>query len=346
MIVDDKFVFLSILSEIDEEYIEQALMPWTDNHKRTFTYHLGRKVACLITVIGLSLCCIFHTQVKASVETLFTMIANILNISNDLRPYIDIIGTAIEKDGITLKLQEVILTENSVVVGIEVAPEEKTLGVEITSIKINGDDILLSSYSSTINDQNECVIEWKFTDSVMLARENDLEIEVIVHQELETSAYVPFTFSFTASNEELMNHTVYKEVNQYMDVSYSEITIEDFLVKDFMLNGIQSRITIESEADLTKDIQYYLIGKDSLGNEIYYSIVENNENEYIFRNEMGIPDINSEWIDMQLYAMELQYITYAIEESKISENTELSELYSLDEANMIIISEPLRIDLD
>ena len=154
------------------------------------------------------------------------MIANILNISNDLRPYTEIIGTAIEKDGITLKLQEVILTENSVVVGIEVAPEEKTLGVEITSIKINGEDILLSSYSSTINDQNECVIEWKFTDSVMPARENDLEIEVLVHQELETSAYVPFTFSFTASNEELMNHTVYKEVNQNMEVSYGKMTME------------------------------------------------------------------------------------------------------------------------
>ena len=289
MIVDDKFVFLSILSEIDEEYIEQALMPWKDNHKRTFTYHFGRKAACLIAVIGLSLCCIFHTQVKASVEKLFTMIANILNISNDLRPYTEIIGTAIEKDGITLKLQEVILTENSVVVGIEVAPEEKTLGVEITSIKINGEDILLSSYSSTINDQNECVIEWKFTDSVMPARENDLEIQVIVHEKLETSDYVPFTFCFTASNEELMNHTIYKEVNQYMDVSYSEITIEDFFVKDFMLNGIESRITIESEAGLTKDIHYFLIGKDNLGNEVYYNIVEHNDNEYIFQNETAFP---------------------------------------------------------
>lgn len=346
MIVDDKFVFLSILSEIDEEYIEQALMPWTDNHKRTFTYHLGRKAACLITVIGLSLCCIFHTQVKASVETLFTMIANILNISNDLRPYIEIIGTAIEKDGITLKLQEVILTENSVVVGIEVAPEEKTLGVEITSIKINSEDILLSSYSSTIDNRNECVIEWGFADRIMLVQENDLEIEVIIHQGLDSSDYVPFTFSFTASNEELMNHTVYKEVNRSIDISYSEITMGKLFVKDFMLNGIQSRITIESETSLTKDIQYYLIGKDSLGNEVYYSIVEHNDNEYIFQNEKGIPDINSEWIDMQLYAMELQYITYAIEESKISENTELSELYSLDKANMIIISEPLRIDLD
>ena len=60
----------------------------------------------------------------------------------------------------------------------------------------------------------------------MPARENDLEIEVLVHQELETSAYVPFTFSFTASNEELMNHTVYKEVNQNMEVSYGKMTME------------------------------------------------------------------------------------------------------------------------
>lgn len=346
MIMDDKFVFLNILSEIDEEYIEQALMPWTDNHKKIFTYHLGRKIAGIIAVIGLSLCCFFHTQVKASVEKIFTMIATILNISNDLQPYTEIIGTAIEKEGITLKLQEVILTENSVVVGIEVAPKEKTLGVEITSIKLNNEDILLSSYSSTINNQNECVIEWGFADRIMLARENDLEIEVIIHQGLDSSDYVPFTFSFTASSEELMKHTVYKEVDQSMDVSYDEMTMGDFRVKAFLLNGIQSRITIESEASLNKDIHYYLIAKDNLGNEVYYNIVEHNDNEYIFQNETGIPDINSEWIEMQLYALNLQYITSDKEESELSEKAELSELYSVDKNNMKIISEPLRIELD
>lgn len=56
--------------------------------------------------------------------------------------------------------------------------------------------------------------------------------------------------------------------------------------------------------------------------------------------------MSSEWIEMQLYSLDPQYITYDKEESESSENTELSELYSLDKANMIVISEPLRIDLD
>ena len=55
-------------------------------------YHIGRKAACLVIIVILGLCLAFHNQVSAAVSRFTTMVAEILQISNDIESYTDVIN--------------------------------------------------------------------------------------------------------------------------------------------------------------------------------------------------------------------------------------------------------------
>lgn len=80
----DEYSFLELFGNIDDEYIVQALQPWKRQTRRYMVYHIGRKAVCLAFIVMLGLCLAFHDQVYAAVSRFTTMIAEILQISNDL----------------------------------------------------------------------------------------------------------------------------------------------------------------------------------------------------------------------------------------------------------------------
>ena len=89
----------------------------------------------------LGLCLAFHDQVYAAVSRFTTMIAEILQISNDLEPYTGVINTTQEKDGISITLNEVILTNNSLLVSVNLDAEAEydVIGISVgesISIKV------------------------------------------------------------------------------------------------------------------------------------------------------------------------------------------------------------------
>lgn len=93
----DEYSFLELFGNIDDEYIYQALMPWEKQTKRNIVYYMGKKVACLVIIVILGFCLVFHDQVYAAINRFTTMIAEILQVSNDLTPYAEIINTTQEK---------------------------------------------------------------------------------------------------------------------------------------------------------------------------------------------------------------------------------------------------------
>lgn len=130
---------MELFGNIDDEYIVQALQPWKRQTRRYMVYHIGRKAVCLAFIVMLGLCLAFHDQVHAAVSRFTTMIAEILQISNDLEPYTDVINTTQEKDGISITLNEVILTNNSLLVSVNLDAETEYDGIGISvgeSIKI------------------------------------------------------------------------------------------------------------------------------------------------------------------------------------------------------------------
>ena len=146
----DEYSFLELFGNIDDEYITQALQPWKGQTRRFMIYYIGRKAACLVIIVILGLCLAFHNQVSAAVSRFTTMVAEILQISNDIESYTDVINTTQEKNGISVTLNEVILTDNSLFVSVNLDTENEYDDVEVSveeNIKINSSKYTCDSSS-------------------------------------------------------------------------------------------------------------------------------------------------------------------------------------------------------
>ena len=226
----DEYSFLELFGNIDDEYIVQALQPWKRQTRRYMVYHIGRKAVCLAFIVMLGLCLAFHDQVHAAVSRFTTMIAEILQISNDLEPYTDVINTTQEKDGISITLNEVILTNNSLLVSVNLDAETEYDGIGISvgeSIKINGREYACDS-SRVYQKQNleekkhQYVVEWIYDEGVPLTKKADIELGIVVHKQIEDMDGETFTFAFSASKEELLTLNGIGDVRAQAILKYRE----------------------------------------------------------------------------------------------------------------------------
>ena len=195
------------------------------------------------------------------------MIAEILQISNDLEPYTDVINTTQEKDGISITLNEVILTNNSLLVSVNLDAEAEYDGIGISvgeSITINGREYACDS-SRVYQKQN---LEEKKHQGVPLTKKADIELGIVVHKQIEDMDGETFTFAFSASKEELQKNTVHLNLNQVISLSEGEAVI-----RDFSINNVTSSLKLESDKFYPEEKQYYVEITDMQGDKYRYSLV-------------------------------------------------------------------------
>jgi len=225
----DEYSFLELFGNIDDEYIVQELQPWKRQTRRYMVYHIGRKAVCLAFIVMLGLCLAFHDQVHAAVSRFTTMIAEILQISNDLEPYTDVINTTQEKDGISITLNEVILTNNSLLVSVNLDAETEYDGIGISvgeSIKINGREYACDS-SRVYQKQNleekkhQYVVEWIYDEVSDDLVSNEGELNWFSLKQLD-ELEMPYTARY------VMNH--YCSIGQYSDKIYTGVANENEVI--------------------------------------------------------------------------------------------------------------------
>lgn len=345
----DEYSFLELFGNIDDEYIVQALQPWKRQTRRYMVYHIGRKAVCLAIIVMLGLCLAFHDQVYAAVSRFTTMIAEILQISNDLEPYTDVINTTQEKDGISITLNEVILTNNSLLVSVNLDAETEYDGIGISvgeSIKINGREYACDS-SRVYQKQNleekkhQYVVEWIYDEGVPLTKKADIELGIVVHKQIEDMDGETFTFAFSASKEELQKNTVHLNLNQVISLSEGEAVI-----RDFSINNVTSSLKLESDKFYPEEKQYYVEITDMQGDKYRYSLVKKDDKLFTFQNDEDIPSSNSEWLDGQIFSLSYAYDA----EHKDSMDFGIigsgeSEIFKVDFAEMQPVGQKFRIKL-
>lgn len=192
----DEYSFLELFGNIEDEYIAQALQPWKGQTRRGTLYHIGRKAACLALIVILGVCLVFYEQVYAGLSRFTMMIAEILQITNDLEPYTDVINTTQEKNGVSLTLNEVILTDHSLLASVNLDAEEEYDGIGISAgenITINGKNYACDSSSvyqmqNLEEDDSRYVVEWLFDGGVPLSKKADMEIGIAVHKQINDIA--------------------------------------------------------------------------------------------------------------------------------------------------------------
>ncbi len=343
----DEYSFLELFGNIEDEYIAQALQPWEEQTGRYVVYHSGRKAACLAVIVMLGFCLAFHDQVYAAISRFTTMIAEILQVSDDLAPYTDVINTTQTKNGISITLNEVILAENSLFASVNLDAEDKYDDVGISAgenIKINGREYACDSSSVYLKQNldekdNQYVVEWIFDGGVPLPEKADIEAGIVVHKQINDIEGEAFTFTFSASKEELQKNTVNLKLDQRINLGEDEA-----VVREFSMNSVTSSLKLECDKFSPEKEQYYVEITDMQGNKFLYSLVKKEGELFTFQNDGAIPSSGSEWLDVQIYAL-----PYDVENKDTVDfgtmESEVSEIFRVDSAEMRPVGQTFRIIL-
>lgn len=302
----DKYTFLELMNDLDDELIQDA-MNQEPARKKLF-YHAGRRIACAAAVLLVGLCGMFHSQVATAINALTTRIAQFWNVEEDLTPYTNVLNTSQTRDGFTLTLNEVILSDNQLVIAADLDSEYPEQVLEFPGyIMIDGKECRVPDVSYETGgadteteagedaDGGQTVITCTLEDGVIPGRPVDIGLYLVACKSWEDAEkfirmrgdIIPedpklqdiatvFKFEFRASGEEMAKTAVSRELNQEI-LADGGWTVK---LKTITLNHIYSRITAELENNsaetealrLPEEMvpEYYLEGEDSLGNDVYY----------------------------------------------------------------------------
>lgn len=307
----DKWIFLEMFGEIDESIIEQAGRPW-----KKINYRKEMKIAGFILVAALCISGIFHSEVKAGIEKIIFYIEEILGIKEDISSYTKVLNKTIRKNGLSITVEEVLLEESELIVAYRVEPDEKKWNYNDllfeNQVWINGKKVRTSEYHA-LEDSTEGLYRfiecYRFDEEYI--NENEVAVKIVLSPALGESYIGEYVYEFTASCEEISANTV--EIPLELDVKVGDSIME---LRKFTLNGIESRITGTTEK-IQNDWDYYIKGKDNLGNQVRYRMqgYSRPDVEFVVDKTEGYISPGAEWVELQFYVHESQYSVLKEEEN-------------------------------
>lgn len=279
-----------------------------------------------------------------------------------MSPYAEVIHKQEIKDGFTLSLDEVMLSENKVYAAVTVNMEYPEGTVSGTYVTVNGKDYPVESVSGQAEDIGQDLGEWAphHLYTFELAEElpetvTDMELHFAAYRNdedlLEEENAVAFDFAFSATKEELEKEKIQIPVEK-------RVTLEDGTVlhfKSLTLTRLESRIEVEleklPEGKTGGDAAFsdwYLDGRDSLGNPIWYICENGGEKELAFVCDVQsglLPSVDSDWIELQFYYFE----SVSQEDQRPIDTVEGEDIVMEDDGipiNRVDVGEPWRIEVE
>lgn len=333
---------LELLGEMDGSYVEKAAEPWRKKKRYGFSGSGTVRAACAALVVTCGLLCAFQPKVHAAVQSLLSRIGQIAQREEDFAPYARPLELTQTKDGVTLTLQEVILTENQLYAALSMDTDLEQAEIGFFEVGFEGvEEDVHRSYSMDFlpgsSKENGYVLRYTCEDGMIPEGDAGILLKVSVYRNYENPEDImpgeetTFEFSFSASSEELKKKTLEIPLEQEIEIKPGVV----LKLTDFSLNSIFSKISTEcgrNDGSLPLMYkQYYLEGTDSLGNEVYYTYQPESGpgGRFVTEECMAgkIPSTESEWVELQLYVLDF------------SENRELTR------EDAVALGAPFRIEL-
>jgi hypothetical protein len=304
--------FLDLFGEIDERLILAAGNKWENTRqKRWKNIRKYAMIAGLLLLVVLG--SVSHKELVRAFTSFVDSIGSWLHPRDDLTDYENILNTTIEKENLSITLEEVILTTDSLYVSV-VAADQEGGGEPVlkSELSINGEAVTQSEMYAPLQeieaDSYREIVCYRFDTDILHDGKNEIQLRYITERisgnaventsgnisgdtsehisgnnsgdtsgsALEDLADNTFLFTFTASKDELSGQSITKALSQ-------EITFlggYSMTLENFTWNAVESKITGNSDS-LPKeidgyDVSYYLIGTDNEGNPVKYR-----NNQYI-----------------------------------------------------------------
>lgn len=299
----DKFLFLDLLGNIDDSFIEQSFLPW-DKKREPFFQKYHTKIACAILAVLLAGGCIFHTEVEAALRKVTTFISEMLGIKEDISSYTEIKNIPVTKNGLTLTLEEVILNKEELLILVSQKFEDDTEDMDtelLENVKINGKKAdILKNYitdATLYKPTQKYVLEYYLNESTEASVPLKIEATFTVKRVDNGDEIGKYRFDFHASGEELEKNTVRIPVTHSIVLSNgSELELQTFT-----WNPVESTIVAKCN-NLPLGNEYYLKGEDDCGNSITYRLLSYENPKMVFTNEKNsFISPNASHIKLQLY---------------------------------------------
>lgn len=311
------YKMMKLLGEMDESYIVGAAKPWKTGKASGRSRRREVWAASAVLVVACGMLGTFHPQVNAAVRELVSRIGQIAGREADFAPYASQMEMTQTKDGVTLTLQEVVLTDNQLYAAVAMDTDLEQAWIGECRVYFDGSEDGPTSYSSGFLQGNaaehEVVVEYRCADGLLPLENADITLELTVYEDGadETSGVrVPFAFTFAASDTGLKGDTLQLALAEAIEIRPG-VVLE---LQEFTQNSIFSRIRTkcgENSGSLPiGKYLYYLKGEDSLGGEVSYAYQsENGPYGYFYAEETQdgslMPSEESEWVELQLYAQEI-----------------------------------------
>lgn len=278
------------------------------------TAQYAAAAACLALVLGVT---VFSSNVHAAIEHIRWSLSSALGLAGDLANYRDIINTTVTDHGYMITLQEVIATNEKLVVNYTIQREDGESMGEIPlmpvsdQLYINGKNVTdaVSGGSGFIDDEHTIVgISSTFdVPGIDMAQENtyQLKLESLNNYDSDTKIKGTWNFSFTADGSDIITDTTILPISQTFTVAEGvTVTLEELT-----MNELEQRISYRMEG--STDYLLQLTATDSTGTQAQFDtkIFQGANGIGYMQNQEIIDDgrINesAETVTMTLYAVEM-----------------------------------------
>lgn len=242
-------------------------------------------------------------------------ISNALGIKKDIAEYKTVVNQGITKNGIKIKLNEVILDNDELIVSTTATSDKKLGGAGDISLDgdvyINGRNVSEGA-SGSASQLDEYSAESVISHSLDNIDENDLKGDIDIKIKYsrghigEQDIRGPWVFEFKVNGDELRAET--KEIK--LDNSFTFDNGQNIKLEKYTSNDVGQKIYFSLDSQGT-DYNMELRGHDDLGNEVTFYISRVRGDQGIFKIESIDGLVNEN-------AKELKLTPYATEETKTS----------------------------
>ena len=330
--------FLTAFEDIDEKYIYQAAKPWKENKIVRVKRYIRVAAACIILVAAIGGGLTHQNEVKAAWYKMTSLIGRILGIEKETDEYVKTIQKTIEKNGIAVSLEEVAADAKSLWIAYSLTDENGENDISMSSIQVavDGESLALENQYSLDNSSGSEKINSKyFVAKFNRSRANhsqkfEIQIGTFQNQNEQVEERDIYSFSFTADPEALQADT--KEID--IQVSIPIEKDQTFLISEMKYNIFGCTIS-GSYSDMTEDDEFWLRGKDDLGNEYVFNLTSYDKPNLIFElQDLGILD-HAKQLTLQLYhysGTTGKTVSYEQKESEDTYIEEIGTVYDEDQA--------------
>lgn len=289
------------LSEMEKKKMKKDFKRANDKKNKNKFIYMAGAVGLGIILLNTNFGQQVYGKAESKISDIGYGISQALGINKNLDEYASVINKTIDENGIEIKLNEVVLDKDEMVVSILVDSGKDVRSFILDDeIKINGKRIRTNSASGSMEKLDDSVFGSLSSISIEdISSDEELDVEyniksiLLIDENMQETIKGPWKFAFKSNSAELMKDSKSYEIEESVDIEGTDFTFDNLYV-----TGLGSKIYGTRNTNKAYDIE--LIGLDSKGRDVKY-YASSMEGEKVIYKPAGQVDFSDvEYIDFKV----------------------------------------------